>query len=81
MHSNLQQHHNHTPNATPLMNASGVPAPPHHVFNPTNRYSNCSSDSTGSDELEEESAFAKALREKKIRMTNSGSSLTNSRRE
>lgn len=64
--------HNHTPNATPPFNTGGFPvggvaAPPHHVIHP-NRYSTCSSDS---DEIEEESGFAKALREKKNRVMNS----------
>lgn len=61
-----QPHHNHTPGVpVPL----GAAQPPHHniMVSGMNRNSTCSSDS----EPEEESAFAKALREKKLKKTGS----------
>ncbi len=76
-----QQPQNHTPMGAattptyghgPNVGGMAAPPPPHHVLNP-NRLSTCSSDS---DEPEEESAFARALREKKMRMHTSSSGLT-----
>lgn len=79
LHNNMPylqhyQNQNHAPPPpTSYNNGTGAPpavAPPHHVIQP-NRHSACSSDSDGEDE----SAFAKALKQKRLRKTNSGPNL------
>lgn len=60
----VHMHQNHTPNVPPY----GGGQPPHHnIMVSAKTNSMCSSDS----EPEEESAFAKALRQKKLKKANS----------